>query len=77
MKLIVGDGVTKISAQAFGSQADVVRKAKSVEISSFVSTIDMNAFEGNVIETMTIHKTRDSISNAPWGAEIGSIIWDG
>ena len=73
VSLDIPDGVTKIGEFAF---ADCTR-LKNVTIPSSVTSIANNAFDNTFIRTITINKPEDSISGAPWGASMATVVWTG
>ena len=70
----IPNGTTIIGSEAF----DGCGSLASVEIPSSVTKIGANAFDSCPnLTTITIHKSEDSITDAPWGATEATVIWDG
>lgn len=70
----LGNSLKKIGSDIFGSEY-----IKTIEIPSSIEEIKSSAFIGcSGIERIYIHKKKDEIPGAPWGAVIGdrAIIWD-
>lgn len=70
VNVTLNDGVTNIGARPFGTTGIV-----AIDIPSTMETMDAEALSGANITTINIHKAKDSISGAPWGATNAIINW--
>ena len=76
--VVIPDGCESIGSKAFYSNF-----LTSIEIPASITSIAADVFESGWIpddeltQTITIHKSKDSISGTPWGAENATINWVG
>jgi uncharacterized repeat protein (TIGR02543 family) len=72
-EIIIPDSVTRIETQAFyGSAVSSIKFGNS----SAITFIGANAFYGNSISDIYLQgEDKDSIDNAPWGAQYATVHW--
>lgn len=71
--LAIKDGCTTIIAGAGGGMQYVT----DIVVPASVTTIDVNAFDSEIVQNITIDKAQDSIYGSPWGATNATVTWTG